>query len=83
MDAEVQRALGSRFALEHPIGQGPSSIVYLARDLDATDAVSLKVIPRSVANVSVQAFSHALTLVGRLDHPHLANLTADSYPACR
>ena len=74
VEVAVRRELGSRFALEHPIGQGSCSIVYLARDLDATDAVSLKVAPRSSPKVSVQAFSRALTLVARLDHPHLVGI---------
>ena len=72
-EAAARDDLRGLFELETVHRRGPTSLVYLARDLEFDQPVALKVMRRaSGAGVEVEeAFHRAAALVAALDHPHV------------
>src|SRR2546430_7051968 len=76
MDAAARDELRGLFELQTSHGQGPTSLVCLARDLEYDQAVALKVMPRAPhAGPEVEeAFHRAAAAVAALDHPGIVPL---------
>ena len=72
-EAAARDDLRGLFELETVHRRGPTSLVYLARDLEFDQPVALKVMwraPGAGAEVE-EAFHRAAALVAALDHPHV------------
>jgi len=73
VDGVARDDLRGLFELETVHRRGPTSLVYLARDLEFDQPVALKVMwraPGAGAEVE-EAFHRAAALVAALDHPHV------------
>jgi len=73
VEAAARDDLRGLFELETVHRRGPTSLVYLARDLEFDQPVALKVMwraPGAGAEVE-EAFHRAAALVAALDHPHV------------
>jgi len=73
VEAAVRDDLRGLFELETVHRRGPTSLVYLARDLEFDQPVALKVMRRAPgAGAEVEeAFHRSAALVAALDHPHV------------
>ena len=72
---ELRRALGSRYVIEHQLGQGGMAVVYRAQDRVQNRAVALKVLrPEMTAAVGAARFLREIEIERRLDHPNILPL---------
>src|SRR4029077_9256491 len=74
-DAGLSAALQTRYLIDRELGQGAMGSVYLARDLARARTVALKVLePEAVCGVGVGTFVREISVVSRLQHPHILPL---------
>jgi protein kinase-like protein/PEGA domain-containing protein len=78
IDASVQEDLRELFRLEMLYARGPTSRLYLARDLEYDQPVALKVMPRSPQAWAraEEAFHEAAAEAAVLAHPHVVPLNS-------
>ncbi len=75
LQADLQAALGDRYAIEREIGRGGMSLVYLARDLRNKRFVALKVLrPELAATLGHERFLQEISVAAGLTHPHILPL---------
>ena len=76
VDAAARAELRGLFELEQVLRRGPTSLVCLARDLEYSQPVALKVMPRAdtAGPEAEEAFHRAAALAAALDHPHIVPL---------
>ena len=68
----LQDALGERYRVEHEIGSGGMSTVYLAQDLKHGREVAIKLLrPELVAGYEPQRFLREIRIAARLNHPQI------------
>src|SRR5262245_16336435 len=73
--AQLNTALAGRYALDHPVGEGGMTMLYLARDVKHNRRVALKVLkPDLAAIVGVNRFLGEIQLTANLQHPNLLPL---------
>src|SRR5437762_2229111 len=73
--AQLQAALGDRYALERELGHGGMATVYLARDLRHGRPVAIKVLrPEIAATLGPARFLREIDTAARLTHPHILPL---------
>jgi tetratricopeptide (TPR) repeat protein/TolB-like protein len=77
--ALAPRALGqsftARYTLERELGRGGMATVYLARDLQESQLVALKLLrPEVAAALGTERFLREIRLTGQLQHPHILGL---------
>src|SRR5438128_1987176 len=73
--AQLQAALGDRYALERELGHGGMATVYLARDLRHGRPVAIKVLrPEIAATLGPERFLREIDTAARLTHPHILPL---------
>jgi TolB-like protein len=71
----VPGVLGGRYAIDREIGQGGMATVYAARDGKHDRSVALKIVrPDVAAAIGVDRFLREITVVARLQHPHIVGL---------
>ncbi len=69
---QLQKALGSNFAIIRELGGGGMSRVFLADDTALRRAVVIKVLhPELAAGVNAERFNREVLLSARLQHPHI------------
>lgn len=74
MVAAVQKAIGTRYAVEREIGRGGGARVFLARDAEGR-SVALKVLhPELMVSIAADRFLREIRLVSQLNHPNIAPL---------
>jgi TolB-like protein len=71
--ADVQRAIGDRYALLSPVGAGGMGFVYTARHRTLGHIVAVKVLPPEVAasEMRLRRFQQEAALAASLSHPHI------------
>lgn len=70
----VREALGDRYRVEREIGRGGAARVFLAFDREGAK-VALKILhPELVISVTAERFLREISLLEKLDHPHIARL---------
>ena len=68
----LQQVLGERYRVEHEIGSGGMSTVYLAQDLKHGREVAIKLLrPELVAGYEPQRFLREIGIAARLNHPQI------------
>ena len=73
--AQLQHALGAAYTLEHELGGGGMSRVFVATELALSRRVVVKVLPDDlVGQVSLERFRREIALAARLQHPHIVPL---------
>ena len=73
--AELQAALGDRYAFERELGRGGMATVYLAHDLKHDRPIALKVLhPELAATLGPERFQREIRLAARLQHPHILSV---------
>jgi eukaryotic-like serine/threonine-protein kinase len=80
-DPELQRRLQQHLApgysIEHEMGGGGMSRVFMAQDHSLNRKVVIKVLPQSLAaTVSVDRFRREIMLAAKLQHPHIVPVLA-------
>ena len=71
----LQTALTGRYTVEHEIGRGGMSYVFLANDLKHGRQVALKVLrPELAASVGTDRFLREIEIEASLQHPHILPL---------
>ena len=69
---DLQAALGGAYTLEHELGGGGMSRVFVAADTTLGRKVAVKVLPPEMsAGVSIERFKREIMLAARLQHPHI------------
>ena len=69
---QLQQTLGSAYTLEHEIGGGGMSTVFVARGTTNDRMIVIKVLPPEVAAaVSLYRFEQEIDVASRLDHPNI------------
>jgi serine/threonine-protein kinase len=72
---QLQSSLDSSYTIEHEIGGGGMSRVFVATDQTLGRQVVVKVLPpEMVAGVSIERFKREIQLAARLQHPHIVPL---------
>src|SRR5207253_753335 len=72
---ECARALSSRYAIDHEIGRGGMSVVYLATDLRHQRPVAIKVLhPAAASAIGKLRFLREIQTVAGLAHPNILPL---------
>jgi eukaryotic-like serine/threonine-protein kinase len=73
----LQEHVGTAYAIEHEMGGGGMSRVFLARDHALNRKVVIKVLPQSLAaTVSVDRFRREILLAAKLQNPHIVPVLA-------
>jgi serine/threonine-protein kinase len=71
----LQQALSGRYRIEHELGRGGMSIVYLAVDLKHRRKVALKVLrPELAASIGAERFLREIRIAAQLAHPNILPL---------
>jgi serine/threonine protein kinase/tetratricopeptide (TPR) repeat protein len=71
----LQEVLGADFSVEHELGGGGMSRVFVAMDNSLGRRVVVKVLPRDLAaGVSVDRFKREIMLAAGLQHPHIVGV---------
>ncbi len=71
----LKSALGDRYDLERPIGEGGMATVYLARDLKHERKVAIKVLrPELSASLGGDRFLREIRVAANLQHPNILGL---------
>lgn len=77
LQARLQNALGSTYAIERELGGGGMSRVFLAKETALGRAVVIKVLPPELEGaVSAERFRREIALAARLQHPTIVPLLA-------
>lgn len=72
---QLQSSLGDAYLLEHELGGGGMSRVFVAHETSLGRQVVVKVLlPELAAGVSVDRFRREIQLAARLQHPHIVPL---------
>ncbi len=72
---QLQQALGTAYVLEHELGGGGMSRVFVATEVALDRRVVVKVLPEEmVGQVSLERFKREIALAARLQHPHVVPL---------
>ena len=72
---QLQLALGTAYTLEHELGGGGMSRVFVATEVALGRRVVVKVLPEEmVGQVSLERFKREIALAARLQHPHIVPL---------
>ncbi len=72
---QLQLALGTAYTLEHELGGGGMSRVFVATEVALGRQVVVKVLPEEmVGQVSLERFKREIALAARLQHPHIVPL---------
>ena len=75
LQQQLQATLGDTYRLEHELGGGGMSRVFVAHDPTLDRKVVVKVLlPELAAGVSVSRFRREIQLAARLQHPHIVPL---------
>jgi serine/threonine-protein kinase len=75
LQQQLQATLGETYRLEHELGGGGMSRVFVAHDPTLDRKVVIKVLlPELAAGVSVDRFRREIQLAARLQHPHIVPL---------
>jgi serine/threonine protein kinase len=75
LQQQLQTTLGETYRLEHELGGGGMSRVFVAHDHTLDRKVVIKVLlPELAAGVSVSRFRREIQLAARLQHPHIVPL---------
>jgi serine/threonine protein kinase len=75
LQQQLQTSLGETYRLEHELGGGGMSRVFVAHDHTLDRKVVVKVLlPELAAGVSVSRFRREIQLAARLQHPHIVPL---------
>ena len=70
--SQLQRTLGDTYTLEHELGGGGMSRVFVARERSLDRLVVVKVLsPELAAAVSQERFRREIQFAARLQHPHI------------
>jgi serine/threonine-protein kinase len=71
-DALAGQVVDDRYRLEHPIGKGGMSVVYLAEDVDSGRPTAIKFLRSAFASLPdfVDRFEQEAQACSRLDHPN-------------
>jgi serine/threonine-protein kinase len=73
--ARLVTALGDRYDVESPLGEGGMAFVYLARDIKHDRQVAIKVLkPELAASLGAERFLREIQLTAKLQHPHILPL---------
>jgi serine/threonine-protein kinase len=73
--SQLQQSLGSAYTLEHELGGGGMSRVFLARETALGRSVVVKVLPDEMAGqLSMDRFRREIALAAQLQHPHIVPL---------
>src|SRR5215211_8615494 len=71
----LQNLLGESFRVEHEVGRGGMSYVFLATDTTLGRRIVFKVLPPELAaEVSVERFNREIQVAAQLSHPHIVPL---------
>jgi eukaryotic-like serine/threonine-protein kinase len=71
----LKSALGDRYDLERPIGEGGMATVYLARDMKHERRVAIKVLrPELSASLGADRFLREIRVAANLQHPNILGL---------
>ena len=74
---QIQDSLGTAYRLEHELGGGGMSRVFVAHDVALDRRVVVKVIsPELAAGVSIERFRREIHLAAKLQHPHIVPVLA-------
>jgi serine/threonine protein kinase/tetratricopeptide (TPR) repeat protein len=77
LHAQLATTLGLAYTLERELGGGGMSRVFLAEETALGRRVVVKVLPRDMASgVSVERFKREISVVARLQHPHIVPILA-------
>jgi serine/threonine-protein kinase len=69
---QLQAALGDAYRLEHELGGGGMSRVFVATEIAFGRRVVVKVLPGEMSGqISVERFRREISIAARLQHPHL------------
>src|SRR6476620_532872 len=69
---QLQRTLGDNYTLDHELGGGGMSRVFVAEDTSLGRKVVVKVLlPELAASVNVERFRREIHLAAMLQHPHI------------
>jgi len=72
---QLQAVLGSAFVVEHELGGGAMSRVFVAEDVGLHRRVVVKVLPPELSEgLSADRFAREVQLAARLQHPHIVPL---------
>ena len=72
---QLQKTLGASYTLEHELGGGGMSRVFVAEETTLGRRVVVKVLPPEMSGlVSVERFRREVQLAARLQHPHIVPL---------
>ena len=72
---QLQKTLGASYTLEHELGGGGMSRVFVAEETTLGRRVAVKVLPPEMSGlVSVERFRREVQLAARLQHPHIVPL---------
>jgi serine/threonine-protein kinase len=72
---QLQASLGAAYTIEHELGGGGMSRVFVAEETALGRRVVVKVVPQEIASeVSVDRFRREIALAARLQHPHIVPL---------
>src|SRR2546426_1026328 len=75
--ARLQNALGDAYRVEHELGGGGMSRVFLAQERELGRQVVVKVLPPEMAaGVNAERFRREIQLAASLQHPHIVPLLA-------
>ncbi len=74
IEAAVRSALGEEYRVDHVLGRGGMSVVFLAQELGLKRLVALKVCPLKLAleESAADRFRQEAQIAASLDHPHVA-----------
>lgn len=69
----IRRAFRPEFRIEHLLGRGGMSLVYLAHEVELNRFVALKVLPLELAigTDAAERFKREARIAASLDHPHI------------
>jgi tetratricopeptide (TPR) repeat protein len=74
---QLQNALGTAYSLEHELGGGGMSRVFVATEMAFGRRVVVKVLPPNLtAGVNIDRFRREILLAAKLQHPHIVPVIA-------
>src|SRR5436305_1859138 len=74
---QLDAALGDTYTIDHELGGGGMSRVFLAEESSLGRRVVVKVLPHELAGaMSVARFKREISLAARLQHPHIVPVLA-------
>ena len=74
-ETDFRGAIADRYLIDHELAQGGMGAVYLARDGRHGRVVAVKVVsPEAVSGIGVTPFLREISMVAKLQHPHILPL---------